>query len=411
MTPSAVYERPLSMADLGYISFGYRSTDLDQDISQCVIEGKGVIDDAELQRAVSVVANALPACQCVLTGKARARRWRAEGPLPEVRTIHRDWDGHYREDLDFLERTFDLCRGPVAEIVQVVSSNTFLVFRIHHAVMDGMAMSEFVRAFFKALRHEALENFYSTYTLENLVETKIRQKQLPPLKRAVTPLGNRHLPSGRRPRQREWRRIKVKINDKMALPVLAVELARLAREVESGPVRFSLPINLRRHVPQEKTSANLVGIIKVDIDENETARSFVKKTNAMLREDLDLPSERELKGNQFFKTLPLPILRLIGKLLLFLVFRSKFFNTSGTLSSLGKIDLSQLSSKDFEAQTFFSISISPTGSPLFAAICSSGNEAEITLSATKQMVTEDRLLKLTTRLRAQIEGLTHPASA
>lgn len=406
MTASAVFERPLSMADLGYISFGYRSTDIDQDVSQSVIEGKGVIDDAELQRAVSVVAKALPACQFVLTGTARARHWKAAGPLPEVRTIHRDWDGHYREDLDFLERTFDLCRGPVAEVVQIVSSKTFLVFRIHHAVMDGMGMSEFVRAFFRALRHEALENFYSTYTLENLVETKIRQTQSQPLKRAVTPLGNRHLPSGRRPRQREWRRIKVKINDKMALPVLAVVLAKLAREVECGPIRFSLPINLRRHVPHEKTSANLVGIIKVDVDENETARSFVKKTNAMLREELDLPSEREIKGHNFFKTLPLPLLRLIGKMLLFLVFRSKFFNTSGTLSSLGKIPLDQLSCDSFEAQTFFAISISPTGSPLFAAICSSGSEAEITLSATKQMAAEDKLLKLAERVKAQFETFT-----
>ena len=131
MTASAVFERPLSMADLGYISFGYRSTDIDQDVSQSVIEGKGVIDEAELQRAVSVVAKALPACQFVLTGTARARHWKAAGPLPEVRTIHRDWDGHYREDLDFLERTFDLCRGPVAEVVQVVSRKTFFVFTIY----------------------------------------------------------------------------------------------------------------------------------------------------------------------------------------------------------------------------------------------------------------------------------------
>lgn len=390
------------MADLGYISFGYRSTDADQDIFQCVVEGEGVIDDAALQSAIRRVAEAIPACQSVLRGGFRTRYWSAQGPLPDVRTLHRDWDGHYREDLEFLERSFDLVAGPVGEIVQVVSHKTFLVFRMHHAVMDGMAMSDFVRAFFKALRHEPLEKMYSTYTLENLVDTKIRQKLLPSLLRAVNPLGDRPLPSGSRPRQREWRRVQVNVNDRWALPEVAVALAQLAREVEPGPVRFSLPVNLRRHAPEEKTSANLVGILSVDIDENETARTFVKKVNAMLKEELELPSEKELKGSHVFKKLPLPLLRYIGKLMLFLVFRSKHFRTSGTLSSMGKTALAQFSCDHFVARTFFAISISPTGSPLFAVISSNDHVTEITLSATRAMAAGNRLQQLAEHLAARL---------
>ena len=308
-----------------------------------MIEGQGVFAERELRAAIEHVVAATPACRLVIRGRWGFKRWQADGPLPSCRTIHRAWDGQHGKHLDFLDAPLDLFCGPVVDIIQVVSTNTYLVFRIHHAVMDGVAAMAFMQNFFRALRGEALENHHSVLTTETLKqENQVAQKPAPLLE-ALNPLGKPE--AVRLPRQRErlWHRISIRGNDFLALPKVMVILAQAARRKSPGLVRMRIPVSLRRHTSDEKTSANLTGMILLDIEEQDTIRTLVKKINQKLAEHKELAYQNPAIAALLVKWVPFRLLQAIGRFIINVNFKRRLFYFSGTISSLGRIDLADYS--------------------------------------------------------------------
>lgn len=429
-----VYSRRISLADLGYACMGCRSTDKHQIINQLVIEGQGEVDEASLRSAIALVTESTPACRMVIRGKWGLKYWCADGPMPTLRVVTSDWNGEYSEDADFLDTAMDVFNGPVTEIIQVVSSKTYFVFRVHHAVMDGVATLEFAQNFFRALKGEVPETIQADTIAEDLEVRKVsksRSKLKPESKRrvlpeALTPLGQ--VPQeGKRGRERIWHRVSLAhplpFHDLMILPKIMVELASIARrnamDAEKGDgvgghgtnnVRMHVPVNLRRHIKSEnvvakKVAANLVGQMVLDIDEEESGRSLAKKFNAKLAENDEVANKAGICMVNFIRWIPFGLLERLAKQVINRKIRQrKKYVFSGTVSSIGYVDLDDYSTQSFLANSVFGIPIPVVSSPLFAAVCSNRNGTEILLGANVLMAGNDRLLNLGEELKFRLSG-------
>lgn len=399
---STQFTREMSLLDIGYASSGSRKRDKGQVIIQCVIEGQGVFAESELRAAIEQVAEATPACRMAIRGRWGFKRWQADGPLPSFRTLHRAWDGQHSDHLDFLDAPLDLFSGPVIDIIQVVSTNTYLVFRIHHAVMDGVAAMAFMQNIFRALRGEALENHHSVLTTEKLKQENQAAQKPAPLLEALNPLGKPETVQLPRQRERIWHRISMRGNEFLALPKVMLILSQAARRKSPGLVRMRMPISLRRHAADEKTSANLTGMIQLDIEEQDTIRTLVKKFNQKLAEHKELAYQNPSIAALLVKWVPFRLLQAIGRFIINVNFKRRLYYFSGTISSLGMIDLADYSTDKFAAQSVFGVPILPYTTPLFVSICGSNRSTEITLAVSKHLISDGNFTDLCNELRDRL---------
>lgn len=402
-SPNNVFSRHVSAQDIAYSYAGSRLHHANQIICQCIVEGRGVIALEALQAAIETVAEALPACRMVIRGHWKFKQWRADGPLPAVRQMHFDWDGQYRDGLPFLDQPLDLHTGPIAEIIQVTGEKTYLVFRIHHAVMDGVSTVLFIENFFRALRKEPVPVFNSPITWEDLTSRFSRRpKPNNVLHQALTPLGAQRKVSDGDESPRIWHRITIAGNDLLTLPKIMLTLAQVARESASGKVRWQIPIDMRRHLQTEKSLANLIGLVMIDIEEDDSVRSIVKKFNQQLADNQDIPAPLPTPLRMLLRWTPhvmlLPFIQWLSQQVL----KRPFFNTSGTISTVGKISLAAYSTDHFIAESVFGIPIDRLRSAIFVTLSSNENQTDVLLGTSSAMGADHALEQLGVRLATSL---------
>lgn len=384
MPNNSVFTRRFSLSDLVYAASGYRQHHSNQPVSQLIVEGYGQINHQSLLDAVTIASETSPVCRLRLSGKWGFKRWSADGALPTVHSISREWNGDYSEDLDFIDTPLDLIDGPVAEVIQLVGSKTWLIFRIHHAVTDGVGLVEFVMSVFAALNGKQPQNYHSRITLENMPEGNL--DALPAtVRNAPVPFPIPPQPINT-DRSRIWQRITLPGKDSRILLRTILALSQLSATSDKRSARIQVPVNLRRHLPEEMTSANLIGMIRLDVDHNETLRSLVKKFSVLMEQNQELPVAVKSLTSRAMFWIPLPLLRALEKRVIRQLLRHPAFRCSGTVSSLGMIQLEALSTQSFNAISAFGIPIPPLGTPLMAVIMSNNHQSELVISACQALI-------------------------
>lgn len=365
-------------------------------VCQLVVEGTGHIDEADLQKAIKKVAITNPAIRVRIRGFWGIRYWTANGPLPRISTIEYEWDGQYRPGLSFIDQPLDLIHGPVAEIVQIKGQKTYLVFRIHHAVTDGVGLVDYVQSILLALNQKEPECFHSKITLEQLPPGNL--KAIPPAVRNAAipyPLDNNNHQEF--DRSRVWRRICLQGKDQKVLLKTILVIATLARGNSEETIRLHVPASLRRHVPEEKTSANLIGMVRLDVEKDESTRTLVKKFNQRLDEKQELPIAVNSLTSKVTHWIPLRLLRFLEEKAMGKLLAQPHFRCSGTASSLGKVSLQECSTKTFQAQGAYGIPVPPLGSPLMAVLLSNESGTEIIISANRTLISDSSMDDLAER--------------
>ena len=121
---------------------------------QLFVEGAGTLDRVALAAAAEVAAAAQPGTRLF----RRGRMWMDSGRAPQVREV----DGSLFDWTSLT--TSELARplrgdggGPLNEIVLLTGERPALVFRAHHAVMDGRGVLTWALGVFSALRGEPVE--------------------------------------------------------------------------------------------------------------------------------------------------------------------------------------------------------------------------------------------------------------
>lgn len=397
------FARRLSLSDLTYAASGYRKNHPNQLVCQLVVQGIGRIPEHRMQDAVAEVVQYCPIVRARLKGFWFAKYWSSGGPLPSVRTILHDWNGQCQDQLAFIDTPLDLLVGPVAEIVQVVGRNTYLVFRVHHAVTDGVGLLEFALAFFKVLNRDKPEYYDSNVTLENMPPGNLAA-----IPDAVTaariPYSLRNLENDYMDRARLWRRITLPGNDKKILLKTMLAISSLARGKTSDPVRIHMPVSLRRHVPAERSLANLIGMLRIDVAATDSDKELVRKIKQAMVNKQELPIAVNSVTSKLAFLFPLMLLHLLEKIAIKKLLQRPKFCCSGTTSHVGTVQLQLLSGEYFRAQSAFGIPVPPLGTPLMAVIMSNECLTEIVLSANKTLISETEMDDLVEKLSLAIAG-------
>lgn len=229
-------------------------------VIQFVAEGDGDIPFEALQSAVQLAAEAHPGLSLRLSGVLGWSHWQLTGNPPPVMLVDgRDWDGRSPAGAGFLRRPLNPAEGQGCEVLLVRGEPTRVVVRAHHALMDGVAVREFVYDIFRALRCEPLVGSLAGPASERDIGRLLPQsteKAPPPEFRSIT--GDSDGQEGA-----TWARVTVKAGGGQVLPRIVEGLIRAAAEYSGGPWRIGIPVDIRRHLPGLRSSANLTGLLQM----------------------------------------------------------------------------------------------------------------------------------------------------
>ncbi len=396
-----IFSRRISALDLTFAAAGARSSDDYQIVAQCMIEGVGEIDEAALRCAIEKSTDAIPAARFVLKGFWGFKRWTAVGPLPRLRCIESNWSGESLNDADFLDAGLDIFEGPVAEVVYVTGRKTHLVFRVHHAVMDGNGFLDFVTSFFKALRNEGLESFLSPLIAEDIFSANAKKPNAFINTDVATPLGEVFLPT-LMPSRPVYQRLTLRGMVPFILPKLMLDMADIARSKNVGLVRFFLPVNLRRYKATEKTSANLAGVINVEVKAADNERSLIKKINTQMDESRFANSAMRMIA-AISLWVPFFVLQFLARRVQQRPVAKKRYIYSGLMNTIGPLRLVDFSTRGFKAET---IVCAPSRllrfTPLLTLVCANDECIEIILATANAEGAAKKLQDLTEILKARL---------
>ncbi|GAA3486448.1 hypothetical protein [Streptomyces cremeus] len=365
-TTPDTYVRRISQIERGYLNAA--ATGVPQ-LIQMVVEGEGRIDAGELRKAVRAATLAGPG----LAVRRRGATWRADGPPPSVTEL--PYDAGY--DLPFLRGDLDVVTGPVCEVALMTGqapepadatapAPVRLVVRASHVVTDGRGLRQWIADVFRVLRGEEPVGADSLVDDTHFRTAAGRVAPLePPARRAGLPAALGHGPADGVPL---WVRRRV-----AACPpaVTARVAAALAGVLPCDEGRLIVPVDLRRHDPAVRSSANLTSQLVLDFARDDTWSVLHGRLVRALLRKADVASlERDfLRRNPFANTLA-EARGLDGTR----------FPCTAIVTDHGRIDLDGLSTGRFRPTAFHTLPMLVPYAEMFLSTCRIGDETEVTLS-------------------------------
>lgn len=378
---------------------------LSMDVQIC-IEGDGDIDVRALAAAVAAASQACPGTRLV----RRGLRWVDSGRPPKVRVARVAGFDRFRLDSPLLRQPLLQGRRPSCEVVVVRGRPTTVIFRAHHAVMDGGGTMFWITQVFRALRGEAVINADSRLTVDELKEEIAARlgRELPPAVPAPEPqwrsaLGA--LPVG--PRRSMWRRRTIMGTHPAVTAKVARLVAAFGQPPGAGQGLVSISVDLRPYLPGLRTT----GVASSTMNVRVQAEDDWPDVHARLLAALD---ENEFLGDRANPRMLKIKLRRLREVLTradtvarrddtFLV-RRNLCRAMATVSHVGSVDLGSFCAAGFEATSFYSL-----GSVYFAPevnIAECRGRTEVTVSWYDGEDTGDRAERLLDWIE---EGLTPAA--
>lgn len=358
--------------------------------NQIVIEADGAWDEAGF-RAAAVAASAVhPGSHIVLRGCLGRARWvTTEDDVPVRRVDGRAWDGRRPEGAPFLSDPLDVRRGPACEVLLVEGEPARIVVRSHHAIMDGRGTLLFAIDVFRALRGEPLLG-----TNSDLDGFTLARSLAPPGK-PPRRIEDCLAPTGRA-REAEpgvtWRRVSVPGRISRLLPRLAVLVAARARSHgEQGRVRVDVPVDMRPSVPDVRSTANLCGMVHVEMAPDATTTDVADAIAEMRARHVEASGEAHLA---WMRGAPLWLMRWVARSSIPRVHRTARYITTASFSNLGVVDLAALQAPGFAPRCAFWIPPGADGVPFFAALAGHSAGLELLTSMPHVLATDGRLDEL-----------------
>lgn len=272
-----------------------------------ILEGEGHVDVDQLQAAVNAAAEANPAIRVRFRGLLAWSRWVDSGVAP---TVHlqplSDWDGRSEQGAPFLRQRLDeRWGGPIADVLVVPcrDGKTRIVFRTLHAAIDGRGFLHWVAEVCRAMRGEPLQGSDSRLTdLDIQVQYADEIPEEPPAEPvACIPVLQPAEKAQRGELEFIWRRVTINQSVAQLLPRSAVFLAEWARQQQSGPVGFTIPVDYRGLRTQEMGIGNLTGYVRLSVPEGATTRQLMLQLGQRLKAKADC---RQFPGIKMLFWLP-----------------------------------------------------------------------------------------------------------
>lgn len=388
-----VYNRKVSSTERVYLG---NSRICPPFANQFVVEGEGVLNLSEWERAVKISSEANPGSRLVLRGVLNSCRWIDSGITPRVREVDGSkWSGNSPENAPFLLEPLDPVKGPTCEILLVHGNPIRVIGRTLHSVMDGVGTALWGIDIFQALRGQKPAGSSSSITEQELAKSFQKQGRAPAPHKFIAPTG--------KPEKGVngvyWRRYKLKIKDKRILPKTAILLAKEAWRYSKGPVRMALPVDLRWRQPGLQSTGNLTNLIYVTVDPDTTVDNIAKSISQQLNDRYD---GMLYWGDEVSRFVPLFLIEKSIRKEIIQKQKTGLYRNTAVISKMPPMDLSFFEGGGFKATDYFGVPPMVEAIPFFLGIGSYGDTLCFIAGAPNSLASNGRLESMMERI---IEGL------
>lgn len=392
-----VYKRQLTSTEKIYIANNRISPPC---ATQLILEGTGVLDKEPWLAAISQAGDANPGSRLIMKGSLCFSHWEDSGQPPALREVDgSSWSGYSSEGAEFLEMPLSVKNGPSCEVVLIKGSQPRVLFRSHHAVMDGRGTLVWIEEVFRALRGEPLLGNPSRLTEYRLARSFQNQGRIP---------APHHFPAltgesiGSEPGSC-WQRVSLPGPIPNLLPKVAWILANeIWRENPRCPVRFAVPVDMRPHGNNIRSTGNLSNLIYLDISPASTPQTITKDLKTQLAENKD---GMLYWGDRFIRFFPLYLIEHSVKKEIKQKQKIGLYRNSGLISNLGRLPIERFTGGGFRTTSMFGLPIKMESIPFFLGICGTVDRVELMLGMSKRLANGGRLERTMETLAARLSNL------
>ncbi|WP_225727543.1 MULTISPECIES: peptide synthetase [unclassified Nocardia] len=368
-------------------------------LMQIVIHGSGDLDPGAVQRAVDIASAANPGSRLIRDG----RYWVDSGRAAAVRVVPGATVKYpLLEEDPVLTSPIGPTPDRTCEVLLLTGAPVTLVVRTFHGVMDGMGTVMWVLDIFRALRGEepiGATDPIADAELVSRIGAPGKPTPILPIYPAATGHG-RQLPGMKRHLLRQRT---IDFAGKSPLARVAAILA----ETAGATSRFMIPVDLRRHDPQLRSTANLALPLFVDVAPGEDWRTI----NARIRTGLAEKRELNQMNNGGLLAFPDGVAHAIMHAGNWIGARLGRNMVSATVSNMGRFRLDDLSVPGWRATDIRMLPQHSGMMPLLFGVAEYDGRTHITVSARNGVGVEERLEALLDRIAATLEREFAPAAA
>ncbi|MGW5452697.1 peptide synthetase [Nocardia sp. NPDC003979] len=361
-------------------------------LMQLVVPGEGTIDPRRLRQAVAAAADVTPGARLRRQGDT----WVDSGIAPAVRVVDDHEFGYPALESDPV-LTSDIGPTPDAtvEVLLLTATTPTLVFRVFHGVMDGMGMVLWATNVLRALRGADPVPQPDPVADKQLVDrVGAPGKPTPMIPRYRSAVGRGRQRRGTARHLLRHRRVQA------AGPGALARVCALLAAETPGTSRIMMPVDLRRHDPALRSTANLALPLFLDIAPGQDW--------AQVKDDIKagLAQRRELNqlANTRITLVPGPVNRGVLRTTNWLGARLGRNLASATVSHMGRFTSDDLAVPDFRPTGLFVLPQHSVAMPLLFGLTEFDGHTELTVSARNGAGIEARLEALLDRIVAMLEA-------
>ncbi len=364
---------------------------------------EGDFDSAGWAEALRRVTQAQPGCRIRLRGFGRFSHWTPDGRPPRLRIVDGSrWDGHSAQGAEFLREGLNADTGPVTEVLLLRGKPARVIIRTLHAVMDGRGIILFAEGLFAAARGEAVVRAPLGPPTDADIAATLTDRTTARLSR-TSPL----LTGTRRGHSLEttWYRATVSGRVSKLIARFSLALARHAQVPDKEKIRFSYPVDLRRHRPDLRSNANLTAMCLLPVGEYLTRDDPAQAFQQGILEAIERGDHAsDTLNRNVLRDWPLWVMRLAGTALRGPKLIATHDEHSGQVSNLGFIDTDRFGAPGFESHRVFCIPPLAGTMEAFATLMGYPGGVDICIGAPVALASEGRLKRLTDAVAQELRG-------
>jgi hypothetical protein len=281
--------RTLSVGEYYHASLGTSGKTLEVPRENVIVlEGLGSFDVERLRSALAAAAHANPATRLRLVGNSFRARWEGDGKGPQLRVVNNcSWDGMSQNGAEFIYATpLRATEGVTSEFILAnrPGQGPLLIFRNLHSIMDGMGCMHFLQELFRSLRGEPLEGTNAVFRDTDLMQSvpSDQSTQIPWKEFKIRPAYATGGPRGTEFGD-SWQKIYVKGPVFWLLARVSTAVTEFAHRYSDTKVRIAVPVNMRRHLPQIRTTLNMTGVQYVELQKGDNVAKFQQSLHKAMK--------------------------------------------------------------------------------------------------------------------------------
>ncbi|MFC9968958.1 peptide synthetase [Nocardia ignorata] len=389
MNDDNVFRRPVTTTERMYFPMRTLAPPF---LMQLVVPGEGTIDPQRLRQAVAAAADVTPGARLLRQGDI----WVDSGIAPAVRVVDDHEFGYPALESDPV-LTSDIGPTPdtTVEVLLLTATTPTLVFRVFHGVMDGMGMVLWATNVLRALRGADPVPQPDPVADQQLVDrVGAPGKPTPMIPRYRSAVGRGRQRRGTARHLLRHRRVQA------AGPGALARVCALLAAETPGTSRIMMPVDLRRHDPALRSTANLALPLFLDIAPGQDWAQVKEEIKA------GLAQRRELNqlANTRITLVPDPVNRGVLRTTNWLGARLGRNLASATVSHMGRFTSDELAVPGFRPTGLFVLPQHSVAMPLLFGLTEFDGHTELTVSARNGAGIEARLEALLDRIVAMLEA-------